>query len=680
MPEIMQYDELGSAQPDDNLVIVDVHDQDQSPDGTVKRITVANLGAGSSGGITPPAGDIGGTTSSPTVVSTHLAAALPVAQGGTGQTTQQAAMDALAGAQTSGDYLRGNGSHVAMAAIQAADLPAGTTSTQGALQLDGTAADIQAPGVQAAGAKGQAADAKHVHPFQPWQFLPESYGAKGDGKIIGDATISGGSLTTLTSASAAFTSGDTGKTIIVNGALGNNAVPLISLITYVNATTVTLTTTASSAVTNASAIYGTDDTSAVNSAVTAAKNYATGAFGNYHAQVLFGNKFYMLASGPTQTGDGSTTPTFNTQVPLPYPAVNGSTQKLVIDLIGTGPADDAMYWEAAIPNIQGSCLVSAVNAPVGGTSPFGLQSVVGGPSAAAGFTGSYANVKCYVDGLTVVIPFGTAQIGYDFRNIASAGAGRISAKAFGAPNGNYNNLSQANAQGAPQSNAGSVGVWPPLVNNNADATFLSVALEGFSQGWQLTEHNVVLRLASVYNTAAMQMSSAGNVHPNYFGYVNAEQGFSGLQSTGGSATSVIYIDCLDVEQQDMTWAIQDSGSGFQGHVNLVVTGTAAPAILNANKLEIRAVNPGGTAAAPGHWAGAPAVPASTTAQQNTAWLPAWVVVHTGSGVTVSVINVDGTNTGLTVAASSSQAVRVPAGKNITLTYSGGTPTWDWWLD
>lgn len=43
--------------------------------------------------------------------------------GGTGQTTQQAAMNALAGAVTSGLFLRGNGTNAVMAAIQAADLP-----------------------------------------------------------------------------------------------------------------------------------------------------------------------------------------------------------------------------------------------------------------------------------------------------------------------------------------------------------------------------------------------------------------------------------------------------------------------------------------------------------------------------------------------------------------------------
>jgi hypothetical protein len=43
-------------------------------------------------------------------------------------------------------------------------LPTGTTSQQGALQLDGTSTDIQALGTQAAGSSGLAADAKHVHP------------------------------------------------------------------------------------------------------------------------------------------------------------------------------------------------------------------------------------------------------------------------------------------------------------------------------------------------------------------------------------------------------------------------------------------------------------------------------------------------------------------------------------
>lgn len=54
-----------------------------------------------------------------------------LANGGTGQATQQTALDALAGAVTSAQFLRGNGSHVAMSAIQAADVPTLNQNTSG---------------------------------------------------------------------------------------------------------------------------------------------------------------------------------------------------------------------------------------------------------------------------------------------------------------------------------------------------------------------------------------------------------------------------------------------------------------------------------------------------------------------------------------------------------------------
>jgi len=70
--------------------------------------------------------------------------------------------------------------------LAAGDLPTGTTSAQGALQLDGTAADIQAPGTQAAGAKGQAADAEHVHPasFTATAYVAPAVSALTDGTTI----------------------------------------------------------------------------------------------------------------------------------------------------------------------------------------------------------------------------------------------------------------------------------------------------------------------------------------------------------------------------------------------------------------------------------------------------------------------------------------------------------------
>jgi hypothetical protein len=56
---------------------------------------------------------------------------LPLGNGGTGQTTAQAAMNSFAGAVTSGQYLRGNGTNVVMSAIQASDVPTLNQNTTG---------------------------------------------------------------------------------------------------------------------------------------------------------------------------------------------------------------------------------------------------------------------------------------------------------------------------------------------------------------------------------------------------------------------------------------------------------------------------------------------------------------------------------------------------------------------
>lgn len=66
-----------------------------------------------------------------TLAFSYSGTALPIANGGTGATTRQGAMDALAGAVTSGYYLRGDGSDVLMSAIQAADVPTLNQNTTG---------------------------------------------------------------------------------------------------------------------------------------------------------------------------------------------------------------------------------------------------------------------------------------------------------------------------------------------------------------------------------------------------------------------------------------------------------------------------------------------------------------------------------------------------------------------
>ncbi len=77
------------------------------------------------------AADIPTLNQNTTGTASNVTGTVAIANGGTGQTTRQEAMDALAGAVTSGQYLRGNGSDVVMSTIQAGDVPTLNQNTTG---------------------------------------------------------------------------------------------------------------------------------------------------------------------------------------------------------------------------------------------------------------------------------------------------------------------------------------------------------------------------------------------------------------------------------------------------------------------------------------------------------------------------------------------------------------------
>jgi hypothetical protein len=66
-----------------------------------------------------------------TGTASNVTGTVAIANGGSGTTTAQGAINAFAGAVTSGSYLRGNGTDVVMSAIQAADVPTLNQNTTG---------------------------------------------------------------------------------------------------------------------------------------------------------------------------------------------------------------------------------------------------------------------------------------------------------------------------------------------------------------------------------------------------------------------------------------------------------------------------------------------------------------------------------------------------------------------
>ena len=103
MTKISGYAQLTTPASNDVVPIVDVSDTTMAPTGTTKQVTVADLvGAGGPGGGVPLAGDLGGTETSPEVISTHLGSPLPLAQGGTAAGSAAGALASLGAAPASG--------------------------------------------------------------------------------------------------------------------------------------------------------------------------------------------------------------------------------------------------------------------------------------------------------------------------------------------------------------------------------------------------------------------------------------------------------------------------------------------------------------------------------------------------------------------------------------------------
>jgi len=107
----------------------DVPILNQNTTGTASNITAtSNSTLTTLSSLSLPGSQVSGNISGN---SANVTGTVAIANGGTGQTTQQLALDALAGSVTSAQYLRGTGTHVQMSSIQASDVPILNQSTTG---------------------------------------------------------------------------------------------------------------------------------------------------------------------------------------------------------------------------------------------------------------------------------------------------------------------------------------------------------------------------------------------------------------------------------------------------------------------------------------------------------------------------------------------------------------------
>jgi len=544
--------------------------------------------------------------------------------------------------------------------------------------------------------------------YPVWQFPVQAYGAQGDGKIgTGGTGNSGQAVLTDTGASfinAAAPAGDVGKYIIVNQGTGSATVatnPFCGTIISVNsATSITLSGNLAATCTAAPYVYGTDDSAAITSAVTAAAQWAV-ATGNYKVQVMFEPQLYMLGT-LTQTTTQQWAPfntganyTYNTHIPIPF--TTQYARKLILDFVGVGDASAPDFWGSAVPAVEGTCLVSGVFATSQPDATFGQMSVIGTPSnstniGTGGITNAtYANVLVNIDGITVVMPFNGSQYGFDLRWAAQAHVDSSAAAAFAPVNFNAQTAGGTwlRATNLP-ANGVAVGLAMPQSGNNAVALVGRFACEGVSTGLLISEHFAAQHLVTVYCNTGVQVTwnPAGSIiHGGSILIWTCEGCNTGL-TTGGSGSSTqypLFIGHAAFEGM-ITSYVTDSNGVLTGvmYWHDLTNQAPGPGLVASNYKVINMRQPVGV------WAvnatlgvpAPPAAPASTVTQQNTAFRDATVYASATTGITNTAVGpLTGSVTALGQTGGNGQAipVRVPSGFWYSVTYTG-TLTTKWVMD
>jgi len=400
----------------------------------------------------------------------------------------------------------------------------------------------------------------------------------------------------------------------------------------------------------------TDDTAAINAAVTAAGTYLS-AHG--YAKVLFDPKTYLLAGNPTTGGATQG----NALIPLPV--IAETAQKGILVFQGTTDQTALYHWHQTTPQRAGTVLRSTYNA--GDTIPVsGEVSVIGGPTFhyKGDPPSTWDNLLVVVDGIGVEISDFNC-CGFDFRCIGEANVPNAGVLATSLVTG---------APAVPPANW-SFGLAMPVANNNDNCNIGYFSVEGMVYGLIVYEHVQAesVRIIDCFD-GLVSWSSSGFPHRSHFSYLSIEGCQQPIVLAG--AMNKLNIDVCDIE-----WGgghiIHDVGAtpsigriglgsnGGDGNSLAAALSTDPTSVLVANgPLGLEVINLDMAIGA----VTAPAIPSSGTPLQNPFWRHAEVTV---AGGTVTQIAIDGANKLLT-----SGTFIVPSGKTITLTYSVA-PSWSW---
>lgn len=545
------------------------------------------------------------------------------------------------------------------------------------------------PAGNAAALSALAAVAAWARPgfYYPWQFPVEAYGAKGDGRVITDATMLTASNLLNSAAQAQFTSADIGKSVLVSCAGGGTYTPLgctattPCTITSINSATQAVLSVSSISATPgaASAIIGTDDTAAIKAAQAAALTYAQAIAG--YAEIVFGNCMYVVAGAPVIGGATKG----NAQIPLPVVAPT-TGQKIL--LVYTGPTktlDQALlHWLQTKPQTAGPVLASV---QTGGTNDGtnGAATVLGGPFAGyGGDLGLFTNIMPVIDGVQIVVPYNSTLGGFDFFGCAEAVVVNASCMALGmVPAGPpYPSLGDK----TQITNQYTFGLRMPCTGCNDRCDVFSFSCEGLCYGIMPSEHSACFVVRCIYCITGVEfystMAGVSMPHTALVTYCSVE----GSTNACGVFDGTVNIDITDLDSETCTTLMFDPSSRGQGYIGFrsftpPAYQASSAGILNT-ALGMKMVCLDNAVFCGIVTSGAPAAPATTVAQLNGWWRDAFVYVTSTTAITVAKVTsqagVITTITGVLTAAAGTVMIPVPSGHSFSVTTTG-TITTQWVL-
>lgn len=506
----------------------------------------------------------------------------------------------------------------------------------------------------------------------PWQFNVMGYGAKGNGKVITDATIAAGSLSTLTSASAGFTSADTGKNIIISQAGGAAITPFAATITFVNSTTVTLSSAASNAVTNVGAIYGTDDTAAIQAAINAATTYAQGA--NQYAEVIFPPAYYCIA-GAAVIG-GATLG--NSQITLPIIAANTGT-KVNLALKGlTRVAAAPEHWLNPNINAPGAVLVCM---RTDGTynATFGPAAMIGGPvNGYGGGGGTYSNMQLIVDGLTVLAPYNSSYGGLMLYGVGQMKIENFSWMPMAVAAGVAGSAWPTLANTGPANNQFISGIITPVTGNNALNEIDDYTCYGSYIAVTGCDHLTIKRMLTIFCGVGLLVNTTTTSKNHAASIVNwcceatttpisafAAATWAGYTLT---ANAPVNIQALDLETYSTQVVAGDTAAlafiqGVCWFEDLAAPGRYYSVNLQLHPTNLKMLDLTQTY---GPVASPQAPPASTVAWFNGYYRDAWITL---SATTITALSIDSTAQAIS-GSPATYSFLLPSGHSYTPTYTG----------